>query len=70
MKEKIVVTLVALSLLVSACSAGAAATPTPATAQPTAAADGTIIAEGRLEPIRYADIAFNASGVISQVPSA
>jgi HlyD family secretion protein len=34
---------------------------------PTAQADTAIIAEGRLEPVRYAEIAFNASGVISNV---
>jgi multidrug resistance efflux pump len=66
MKQKFLVSLVALSLLLSACSASAAATPTPAVL-PTEVTDSTIIAEGRLEPIRFAEIAFNASGVISQV---
>jgi multidrug resistance efflux pump len=52
---------------VSACSgAGAAATPTPE-AIPTVIADSTIIAEGRLEPARDAEIAFTASGVVSDV---
>ena len=31
------------------------------------ASDSTIIAEGRLEPIRYAEIAFTASGRISNI---
>jgi HlyD family secretion protein len=58
----------ALSLLVSACSA---AGQTPADATPTAPpdtiTDGTISAEGRLEPVRFAEIAFTASGVVSKV---
>src|SRR5919108_2711956 len=58
--------LSALSLLVGACSAGAAATPTPEAAV-TLAADSTIIAEGRLEPVRYAEIAFTAGGRISNI---
>jgi multidrug resistance efflux pump len=56
-----------LSFLFAACSApdkSAAATPE---VLPTVVADGTIIAEGRVEPIRYAEIAFNTSGVISEV---
>ena len=58
--------LVALSLLLAACSAGTAATPTQEAA-PTLVADSTIIAEGRLEPLRYAEIAFTASGRISNI---
>lgn len=66
MKYKILATLMGISLLLAACSPGAnpAATPTPI---PIVKADTAIIAEGRLEPVRYAEIAFNASGVISQV---
>src|SRR5512141_1072229 len=65
MKSKLFVTILAISLLLAACSSSAknaAATPT---AIPTVKADSTIIAEGRLEPVRYAEIAFNASGVVS-----
>ncbi len=68
MKRKLFITLMGLSLLFTACSSpGKAATATP-TAVPTVIADSTIIAEGRLEPIRYAEIAFNASGIVSDVP--
>ena len=53
-------------LLLSACGAGsqpeAAATPIP-----TVQAENMIVAEGRLEPIHYVDIAFNASGNVSEV---
>jgi len=53
-------------LLVTACSAGPAATETPEVI-PTVIADNTIITEGRLEPVRYAEIAFKSSGVVSDV---
>ncbi|MGZ9222825.1 MAG: HlyD family secretion protein [Anaerolineales bacterium] len=72
MKNKLVihgatalVTLMGLTLLFTAC-APAGQTPT-AEVIPTVIADSTIIAEGRLEPVRYAEIAFNASGVVSEV---
>ncbi len=66
MKRLIAISLLTLtSLLLAACGAG---TATPeATAIPTVVADTAIITEGRLEPIRYADIASNASGLISEV---
>ncbi|HSB00153.1 MAG TPA: HlyD family efflux transporter periplasmic adaptor subunit [Anaerolineales bacterium] len=67
MKHKFLITLMFISLLISACSSSnqaPTATPEPA---PTAAADNSIIAEGRLEPVRFAEIAFNASGVVSEV---
>ena len=67
MKLRSLFVLIGLSLLATACSgAGAAAAPTPE-AIPTVIADSTIIAEGRLEPIRYAEIAFNASGVVGEL---
>jgi multidrug resistance efflux pump len=52
--------------LLSACGAGgeAAVASTPI---PTVVAENVIIAEGRLEPIRYVAIAFNASGTVSEV---
>jgi multidrug resistance efflux pump len=67
MKQKLFVAFMLFSLLVSACSAaGQAGTATPE-AIPTVIADSTIIAEGRLEPARDAEIAFTASGVVSEV---
>jgi multidrug resistance efflux pump len=67
MKRTFIMALVSLSLLLAACSsAGSAATPTVEAIQ-TVIADSTIIAEGRLEPVRYADIAFTASGRISEI---
>lgn len=65
MKSKFLLVIVSLSLLLAACSSAAKSPAATATAVPTVIADSTIIAEGRLEPIRYAEIAFNASGVVS-----
>jgi len=67
MKQKPFIAFILFSILLSACSAGGkAATATPA-AIPTVLADSTIIAEGRVEPLRDAEIAFTASGVVSHV---
>ncbi|MFN8382283.1 MAG: HlyD family efflux transporter periplasmic adaptor subunit [Anaerolineales bacterium] len=57
---------VLLSLAIVACGSAptAAAETTPI---PTVIADDTVIAEGRVEPIQYAEIAFNASGAIGEV---
>jgi len=65
MKHRLVFIIIILSLFFTACSsAGNAATPEVI---PTVIADNTIIAEGRVEPVQYAEIAFNASGVVSEV---
>jgi HlyD family secretion protein len=65
MKKITLLTLTLLALILAACG------KTPATPQatqiPTVLADDTIIAEGRVEPIQFAEIAFNASGVVSEV---
>lgn len=67
MKFRSLFVLVSLALFATACSgAGAAAASTPE-AIPTVIADSTIIAEGRVEPVRYAEIAFNASGVVGEL---
>ena len=67
MKHKLLLTLLSLSLFITACSSsGQAASATPE-AIPTVIADDTIIAEGRVEPVRYAEIAFSTSGVVSDV---
>jgi len=63
---KQLITLITVSLLIAACSPASGTTATP-TAVPTTVGNGAITAEGRLEPIRYAEIAFNLSGVISEV---
>jgi HlyD family secretion protein len=54
-----------LALSLAACGS---ATATPETTQiPTVVADDTIIAEGKLEPIHYTELALNASGLVSEV---
>jgi multidrug efflux pump subunit AcrA (membrane-fusion protein) len=68
MNHKLILAFVALSLLVAGCSTAASnATATPEATIPTVIADDTIIAEGRVEPVRYAEIAFSTSGVVSDV---
>src|SRR5512143_3378623 len=62
----ILLTLVALSLVLAACSPAAPATPTPE-AIATVKADDIIVAEGRLEPVRYTELALNANGLVSEV---
>ncbi|HEX5809006.1 MAG TPA: HlyD family efflux transporter periplasmic adaptor subunit, partial [Anaerolineales bacterium] len=66
MKPTLVLVLLLIVLFVTACSGGNAPAATPEAA-PTVLADNSIIAEGRLEPVRSAEIAFTASGVISEV---
>ena len=67
MKQKFLIMLAGLGLLISACSTpSSAATATPETIT-TVIADTAIIAEGRLEPIHFAEIAFTASGRISDI---
>jgi multidrug resistance efflux pump len=67
MKYRFVITLVALSLFVSACSAATQTPESTPTALSDVSANNIIIAEGRLEPDRFAEIAFTASGVVSEV---
>jgi multidrug resistance efflux pump len=67
MKQKLFIALILLSVLMSGCSGGSAAGTATPEAIPTVIADSTIIAEGRLVPARDAEIAFNASGVVSDV---
>jgi multidrug resistance efflux pump len=57
--------LIVLALTLAACGT-AQATP-EATPVPTVVADDTIIAEGKLEPIHYTELALNASGLVSEV---
>lgn len=61
------ITLVALAILVTACSGSA--TPTPGAAAPPAQATGASIVEGRLVPRQYAALGFNsaAGGVVDAV---
>lgn len=67
MRQKFLIVLAGLSLLISACStAGSAATATPEVI-PTVLADTAILAEGRVEPVHFAEIAFSISGVVSEV---
>jgi multidrug resistance efflux pump len=66
MKTKLMPLIIFASLLFAACSSSGAQQP-QATAIPPVVADASILAEGRVEPVHFAEIAFTASGVISEV---
>jgi multidrug resistance efflux pump len=66
MKQKLLIPLLFTTLLFTACSAAGNPAATPEVI-PTVIADNTIIAEGRLEPIQYGEIAFTSGGVVSEV---
>jgi len=55
-----------LGILATSCSASPAGTATPE-ATPMVSAPAVIVAEGRLEPIRYTQLALNTSGLVSEV---
>lgn len=65
MKKIALFTLTLLALALAAC--GTAPSTPQATQIPIVIADDTITAEGRLEPVHYAEIAFNTGGVVSEV---
>jgi multidrug efflux pump subunit AcrA (membrane-fusion protein) len=65
MKHIKLLVIFAFALSIAACGS-ANATP-EATQVPTVVADNTIIAEGKLEPIHYTELALNASGLVSDV---
>ena len=66
MKTKLLPLILFTSLLFAACSPSGTQ-PIEASAIPPVIADTNIMAEGRLEPIHFAEISFTASGVISEV---
>ena len=67
MKQKFLILVLGISLFFTACSTPAKSGTATPEAIPTVIADDTVIAEGRVEPVHYAEIAFSASGVISEV---
>jgi HlyD family secretion protein len=68
MKTKLLPIIIFAGLLFAACSPSvSAAGPTEEAAIPPVIANTNIMAEGRLEPVHFAEIAFTASGVISEV---
>ena len=67
MKKIFLIALAALVLFVSACSSSANTSTATPELIPTVIADNVIIAEGRIEPFHYADIAFNTSGTVGEI---
>jgi multidrug efflux pump subunit AcrA (membrane-fusion protein) len=66
MKHNLLIILIGLALLFTACSPAGQTTATSEVI-PTVIADSTIIAEGRVEPVRDAEIAFTANGLVNEV---
>jgi multidrug efflux pump subunit AcrA (membrane-fusion protein) len=65
--QRLILTAVPLlGVVVSACAPAPAATATPEVAA-TAGGPSVIVAEGRLEPIRYTQLSLNTSGLVSEV---
>ena len=67
MKKIIFIISVVLGVFITACSTPATASTEVPETIPTVIADDAIIAEGRVEPNHYADIAFNTSGMVSEI---
>jgi len=65
MKHIKLIVFFVLALSLAACGTGPATAA--ATQVPTVVADNTIIAEGKLEPIHYTELALNASGLVTEV---
>lgn len=62
--KKLTVMLFVFALALSACGNGGTATPT---AQKTPVPSSAVIAEGRIEPIRAANLSFLARGVVEEI---
>ena len=61
-------TITTVGLILTSCGSVAKATITP-DANPTVKVDNSIISEGRLEPVHYAEISLNTGGLVSDVLS-
>ena len=61
MRKIVIILFAVLGLAVTACSTSAKAPTATPEIIPTVIADDTVIAEGRVEPIHYAEIAFGTS---------
>jgi multidrug efflux pump subunit AcrA (membrane-fusion protein) len=67
MKPKFFVAMLLAAVLITACGASAETPAEPSATLPTVIDASGVTAEGRLEQVRFAEIAFTASGVISEV---
>lgn len=64
-RRGLVIAVSVLGLLATSCGAAPTATATPGAA--TISPPTVIVAEGRLEPVRYTELALNTSGLVSEV---
>jgi len=67
MNKSIFVSFIFPVLLVSACGTNGATPTATAESSSPVLAENVIIAEGRVEPVRFTEIALNASGLVSDV---
>jgi len=67
MSKVMFIAIMILGLLMTACSTSTDVSTATPEIIPTVIADDTIIAEGRVEPIQYAEIAFTTSGMVGEV---
>lgn len=66
-KLKMVVLLMIVSVLATACGGQQAATPAPSAAPEAADSSSAVVAEGRLEPVQGTHLAFLARGIVEEV---
>jgi multidrug resistance efflux pump len=70
MKSKFVSTglvTILIIVLVTACASSTGTPPETSATLPAVIDSSGVVAEGRVEPVRYAEIAFTASGVVSEI---
>jgi multidrug efflux pump subunit AcrA (membrane-fusion protein) len=67
MNPKIFVSMMFVMALITACGTPAETPAEPSATLPAIIDSSGVTAEGRLEPVRFAEIAFNTSGVVSEV---
>ncbi len=67
MKTHIPFALIILALLASACSPATSAAQPTSIPEPTPIVPRGVIAEGRLEPVRYTDLSLSAGGSVSKL---
>ncbi len=67
MKRTLILTLLILSAFTLSACGGTATVEAAANPESSAINENVIVAEGRLEPVEYAELAFSASGVVAEV---
>lgn len=66
-RNSLTILMLTAVIFLAACGGAVPATKEPAATLPPVKDSSGVVAEGRLEPIHYAEIAFNANGVVREV---